>query len=235
MLSLTNVWQCDIWPHSLRLRQGQRVITSHPRADGEPLNSALGALLSQRSSALPWRDGVEFHLDTDDLVFAVQPWLPGVTTPQELLRLAKQQLTRHDSSVRQCSGWQVRFESAGWQQPALVAGLQQHCWEMLRALAKRERLRFRGVVTPFQPLLKHGGRTLPEKALFVTVSPHHSRIASRIHHTWHEVSTLALPQQEMHAKLRIIARLSGMTDCLQYVLNTEDGQPRVITPQKSML
>lgn len=235
MLSLTNNWHCDIWPHALRLRQGRQIIASQSLAKGESLDSALGTLLRQRSAALPWRDSVEFHLDTDDLAFRVQPWLPGVTTPQELLRLAQQQLTRYDGSVRQGSGWQARFESAGWQQPALVAGLQLQCWEMLRTLAKQERLRFRGVATPFQPLLKHCGRTLPEEGLFVTISPHHSRIARRINHVWHEVSTLSLPQQEMHAKLRIIARLSGMADCPHYVLNTENGQPCVITPQEIML
>lgn len=233
MLSLTNAWHCDIWPHALRLRQGQQVIARHERASDESLDSALGTLLRQRSDSLPWRDSVAFLLDTDDLALMVQPWLPGVTTPQELLRLAQLQISRHDNSTRQCAGWQVRFESAGWQQPALVAGLQQQCWAMLRTLAKRQHLRFHGVATPFQPLLKYCGRTLPENALFVAISPHHSRIASRLNHAWHEVSTLSLPEQEMHATLRIIARLSGMASSPHYVINTEDGQPRVITPQES--
>lgn len=233
MLSLTKAWQCDIWPHALRLRQGNLTIARHPRIEGESLDSALGTLFGQRSASLPWRDSVTFHLDTDDLILMVQPWLPGVTTPQELLRLSQLQVTRHDSSAGQCANWQVRFESAGWQQPALIAGLQLHCWELLRTLAKRERLRFRGVATPFQPLLKHCGRALPENGLFIAINTHHSRIASRLNHAWHEVSTLSLPQQEMHAKLRIITRLSGMTDCTRYVINTEDGQPYVISPPGS--
>lgn len=233
MLSLTNAWECDIWPHALRLRLGNRTIVRHERTAGETLDSALVALLRLRSASFPWRDSVAFHLDTDDLTLMVQPWLPGVTTPQELLRLAHLQVTRHDNGARRGAGWQVRFESADWQQSALVAGLQQPCWEMLRTLAKRERLRFRGVATPFQPLLKHCGRTLPENALFVTISPHHSRIASRLNHAWHEVSTLSLPSQETHAQLRVIARLSGMADCPRYVMNTEEGQPQVITPQEN--
>lgn len=232
MLSLTNAWQCDIWPHALRLRLGNQTIVSHDRADGESLGSALGMLLRQRDISFPWRDSVAFHLDTDDLMLAVQPWLPGVTTPQELLRLAGHQITRHSGAARQCAGWQVRFESTEWQRPALVAGLQLHCWEMLRTLAKRERLRFCGVVTPFQPLLQHCGRTLPENGLFITISSHHCRIASRLNHIWRDVSTLSLPQQEIHAKLRIISRLSGMADCPQYVMNTADGQLHVIAPEE---
>ena len=235
MSSLTNAWQCDIWPRTLRLRQGTHIFASLERTAGEPLEATLAVLLGQRPASLPWRDSVTFHLDTDELAFMIQPWLPGVTTPQELLRLAQLQISRHAGPVRQDSGWQTRFESAGWQQPALVAGLQLQCWETLRKKAQRERLRFRGVVTPFQPLLRHCGRVLPEKGLFVTLGTHHCRIARRLNNDWQEVSTLYLPEQEMHAQLRIISRLSGMNDCVHYVMNTGDGQPRVITPEENMV
>lgn len=233
MLSLTKAWECDIWPHALRLRLGKRVIARHERTTGETLETALSMLFHQRSASLPWCDSVAFNIDTDDLTLMVLPWQPGVATPQELLRLAHLQITRHDGALRQQGGWNMRFESACWQQPALVSGLQQCCWEMLQALARRERLRFRGVATPFQLLLKHSGRVLPENAMFITISSHQCRIASRINHLWHEVSTLSLPQQEMHAQLRVITRLSGMADCPHYVLNTEEGEPQIITPQES--
>ncbi|WP_194820642.1 hypothetical protein, partial [Escherichia coli] len=104
-----------------------------------------------------------------------------------------------------------------WQQSALAACLKQPCWHLLVALARRERLRFRGVVTPFQKLFSHFAAALPENGLFVAMSPHHSRIASRQHHSWRDVWTLTLPQQEMDAQLRVIARLSGMQDCPGYV------------------
>nr|WP_159466095.1 hypothetical protein [Scandinavium goeteborgense] len=229
MLSLTNAWQCDIWPHLLRLRLGERVVAVQARADGESLDATLDALLAQRPSSLSWRDSVAFHLDTDDLMFMVQPWLPGVATPQELLRLSQQQA----DSLRQREDWQVRFESAGWQQPALVACLQQQCWSSLRTLAKRQRLRFHGVATPFQPLLQHCRGKLPENGLFVTIGSHHSRIASRVYNAWQDVSTLSLPRREIRSQLRIIARLSGMSDCPQYVINTDDRQPQIITPQET--
>lgn len=147
--------------------------------------------------------------------------------------MAHLQLTRHDGTHRQQGAWKLRFESACWQQPALVSGLQQSCWEMLQALARRERLRFCGVATPFQLLLKHCGRARPENALFITISAHQCRIARRIHHVWHEVSTLSLPHQAMHAQLRVITRLSGMADCPHFVLDTEEGEPQIITPQES--
>lgn len=233
MLSLIKAWQCDIWPHTLRLRLGNQVIACHKRTADQELGPALATLLGQRSPSLAWSNSVEFHLDTDDLMFMVQPWLSGVTTPQEFLRLAHLQAIRRNGTHRQRSGWQVRFESTDWEQPALVAGLKQECWEIMRTLAKRERLRFRGVSTPFQPLLRHCGRALPERALFITISQHHTRIASRINHVWHDVNTLTLPQQEVHRQLRIIARLSGMTDCPHYVINAEDGQVRVIMPQEN--
>jgi hypothetical protein len=229
VLSLTKAWQCDIWPHLLRLRLGDRLVAVQTRSDDESLEVALTALLTQRPSSLPWRDSVTFHLDTDDLMFMVQPWQPGVATPQELLRLSQLQA----SGLRQRDGWEVRFESAGWQQPALVACLQQPCWTLLRTLANRQRLRFHGVATPFQPLLQLCQGKLPEQGLFVTIGSHHSRIASRVDHAWQEVSTLSLPRQEIRSQLQIIARLSGMADCPQYVVNTDDRQPRVITPHEA--
>lgn len=227
MLSLTNAWHCDIWPHALRLRLGEKIVACHPRED-ESLTAGLATLLAQRQRALHWRDSVTFCLDTDDLAFSIQPWQPGITTPQELLRLAGLLAIRE----RQGS-WLTRFESATFREPALVARLKQTCWETLRTVAKRERLRFLGVTTPFQPLLRQYGKTLPENGLFVTIGQQHSRIASRVNDAWHEVSTLALPRQEMRKQLRIVARLSGMAGYPQYVLNTDDGKPRIILPQEN--
>ncbi|MGU3524775.1 hypothetical protein ACLBW2_16915 [Enterobacteriaceae bacterium C23F] len=229
MLSLTNTWSCDIWPHALRLRLGEQIVACHPRED-EPLATGLAALLAQRKRALHWRDSVAFCLDTDDLAFGIQPWQPGITTPQELLKLAEL------LAIRERQGhWLTRFESATFCESALVARLKQTCWETLRTVAKQERLRFLGVTTPFQPLLRQYGKALPENGLFVTIGHQHSRIASRLNHAWHEVSTLALPRLEVRQQLRIVARLSGMADYPQYVINTDDGRPRVILPQENRL
>ncbi len=147
MLSLTNTWQCDIWPHAVRLRRNSVVLATRERQPDEPLEAALETLLRLRPSVLPWRDAVEFHLDTDDLTFLIQPWHDGVTTPQELLQLARQQAVLRASPP---VDWQVRFETLSWQQSALAACLKQPCWHLLAALARRERLRFRGVVTRFK-------------------------------------------------------------------------------------
>lgn len=234
MLSLTKVWECDIWPHALRLRLGRQVIARHERMAGESLETALSLLFRQRSASLPWRDSVTFHIDTDDLRLKVVPWQPGVATPQELLQLAQIQIVQQGGPALQESGWRVDFESVGWQQPALVSGIPLACWERLRALARQEKLRFRGVATPFQSLLRSCGRTLPEHALFITVSAHQCRIARRINHTWHEVSTLSLPQQETLAQVRVIARLSDMASYPHYLLDTEVGEPQLITPEESL-
>lgn len=232
MLSLTKAWECDIWPHALRLRLGKKVIARHERVAGETLDTALSMLFRLRSPSFPWRDSVAFNVDTDDLMLMVVPWQPGVATPQELLQLAQLQVMQHDSAALHKGGWMMRFESACWQQPALVSGVQHACWERLQTLARREKLRFRGIETPFQRLLKYSRRTFPEKALFITISAHQCRIASRINRAWHEVSTISLPQQETVTQLRVIAQLSGMTDCSHYLLNTEEGEPQIITPQE---
>lgn len=228
MSSLTKTWECDIWPHTLRLRLGKQVITSYKRTGNESLDESIATILRQRLASLPWRDSVVFHLDTDDLVQMVQPWLSGVTTPQELLRLSHINIGSSKSTVSQHADWLVRFESAGWQQSALVAGLQLPFWERLRTLAKRECLRFRGVATPFQPLLKYCGPVLPETALFITLGPHHSRVASRVNNAWREVNILSLPQQELHAQLRVITRLSGISDSPSYVMIMEECEPQIV-------
>jgi len=233
VLSLTKAWECDIWPHALRLRLGKQVIAQHERVASETLDTALNLLFSQRSASFPWRDSVAFSIDTDDLMLMVVPWQPGVVTPQELLQLAQLQVMQHDSAALQKGGWMMRFESASWQQPALVSGVKHSCWERLQALARREKLRFRGIETPFQRLLKLSGRKLPEQALFITISADQCRIASRINQAWHEVSTISLPQQETVARLRVIARLSGMADSPHYLLNTEEGELQIITPQEN--
>ena len=230
MLSLTNTWQCDIWPHAVRLRRNNVVLATHERRPDESLEAALKTLLRLRPSVLPWRDAVEFHLDTDDLTFLIQPWHDGVTAPQELLQLARQQAVLRASPP---VDWQVRFETLNWQQSALAACLKQPCWHLLVALARRERLRFRGVVTPFQQLFSHFAAALPENGLFVAMSPHHSRIASRQHHSWRDVWTLTLPQQEMDAQLRVIARLSGMQDCPGYVIHTDGEHHQEVALQES--
>lgn len=227
MLSLTNRWQCDIWPRRVRLRRNHCVIATHERDAGTTLEASLDALLALRPAALPWRDTLEFHLDTDDLVFLIQPWQSGVSTPQEFLRLAQQQSAM---TFRQSDPWRVAFEAAAWQQSALVACLKQSCWQQLSALAHRHRLRFRGVATPFQPLLKHYANRLPENGLFVAIGPEHSRIATRQHNSWSNVWTLPLPQQEMDDQLRIITRLSGMVNCRRYVIDSSGRQPTELPP-----
>lgn len=231
MLSLTNTWQCDIWPHAVRLRHNGTVLATHERKANEPLEATLETLLHLRPVALSWRDAVEFHLDTDDLTFLIQPWHSGLTSPQELLQLARQQAVNR---VHPPVDWRVQFETLTWQQSALVACLKQSCWHMLSTLARRERLRFRGVVTPFQRLFSHFPNTLPEKGLFVAIGSGHSRIASRQHHNWQEVWTIALPQQGMDNQLRIISRLSGLSDSACYVIHTDDDHPRKLAPLEGL-
>lgn len=228
MLSLTKTWQCDIWHHAVRLRLGNCVVSTRERTPEETLNTTLGALLGHRPSALSWRDTVEFHLDTDDLAFLIQPWPSGISTPQELRQLAQLQTARHFCPP---VTWRVNFESLAWQRSSLVACLKESCWQMLTELAHRQRLRFRGVVTPFQPLLRYSGNNLPENALFVSVSPHHCRIASRQHHQWCNVWTVNLPRQEISARLNIIARLTGMSHTPRYVFDTLERQSWVESSQ----
>ena len=229
MLSLIESWHCDIWPGLARLRRGIHVVAAHSRCEKESLDETVDRLLSQRKSVLPWRDAVTFHLDTDALAFLIQPWQQGVSSPQELRQLAQQQAAR---VLHQKESWLVGFESAQWQQPALVACLQQSSQLMLRAAARRHCLRFQGIATPFQPLLKRAGKVLPESGLFVTMGPDHTRIASRRSHLWQSVWGLKLSGLERAEQLRVIDRLCGMEQGPRYVLHSETGEFFIDKPQE---
>lgn len=219
MLSPIRNWQCDIWPDLIRLRCEENVVITHERGENETLVDALNVVLSSCRAILPWRDSVTFHLDTEQLIYIVQPWLPGISTPQDMLSLARLRASSLNSSKLQDIDWQVSFEDVTWQQSALVACLKQSCWQLLVSAAKSHRLRFRGVITPFQQLLKNVNRPLAETGLFICSNPRHSRIARRQNNTWQEVYTLSLPSQDINAQLKIIARLSGMESSPQHIID----------------
>ncbi|QGY32263.1 hypothetical protein [Pantoea cypripedii] len=220
MLSLIKTWQCDIWPHALRLRNGTQVVMSCERIPDEPLETALTALLSARPAAMAWLDAIEFYLDTDELDFLVIPWQNGIKTPQELLSIAQREASKRFTQPH----WQVRFEDVSWGQPALVACLQQTCWQMLAKLSRQHHLRFQGVVTPFQLLLHRFNRRLPVEGIFAAIGPMRSRVACRQDQQWRDVHCLNLPQQGQSEQLQIIGRLAAMPDSPRFVINTTDWQ-----------
>ena len=220
MLSLTKTWQCDIWPHALRLRHGAQVVVMHQRTAEETLETALAALLSARPKAMAWLDAIEFYLDSDELDFLVMPWQPGIKTPQELLSLAQREASKRFSHPQ----WPARFEEVNWGQPALIACLQQGCWQLLTQQARLHRLRFQGAVTPFQLLLNRYGRRLPQEGVFIVMGAQRCRVACRQEGQWRDVYALNLPAQQPSEQLHIIGRLAGMPDSPRYVINTADWQ-----------
>ena len=220
MLSLSKTWQCDIWPDRVRLHHGKPLPTQYLRKENEPLAALIGRVLDDRQASFSRRDKITFLLDTPALIYHIQPWSAAIRQPHELRQLA--QGTRPPTALP--GPWQLCFEHASWQQPALVASLQQSFQETLAGAARQHRLRFRGVVTPFQRLLSHCPQPLPAEGLFVCLGPQHCRIASRRHHQWQGACLLALPPQALAAQLRIIARLCHFNGDTCYVLDTLSGQ-----------
>lgn len=223
MLSLTKTWQCDIWCHAVRLRTGEQEVMQCARQSGEPLETTLNTLLSTLNGAMPWRDAIEFYLDTDELDFLVVPWQAGIVSPEEWRMVAQlqaeQDLIKPDGASEQ---WQVRFEDMQQGKPALAACLTSERWQQLAALARQHRLRFQGVVTPFQRLLHPFRQRLPETGLFVCLGDGQSRMACRREGEWKSVFTLTLPPKPADLQLEIITRLAGMPDAPRYVMTTAD-------------
>lgn len=221
MLSLTKTWKCDIWPHAVGLRNGEQQVAMRDRPADASLTDTLADLLRSLPPRFAWRDAIEFYLDTADLEFIVQPWQPGILSPHELRSLAR---TQADDvlpvGANEGSYWQISFEDAQWGQASLVACLQQTCWQQLAALAHQFRLRFNGVVTPFQLLLNQFNHPLPAKVLLVAIGPMRSRVACRREGLWQETFSLALPQRDVAQQLEIIGRLSGMINSPCAVLTT---------------
>ena len=225
MLSLTNIWQCDIWSHAVRLRKGEQEIIRCERAPGEPLETILNLALSRLTGTLPWRDAIEFYLDTDDLDFLVVPWQTGIVSPQELRAVAQHQAEEVLPKPNGASGqWQIRFEDMQHGKSALAACLTAQRWQQLAVLARQHRLRFRGVVTPFQLLLHPFHQNLPTTGLFICLGNEQSRMACRKEGEWQSVFTLTLPQKTIDLQLEIMTRLSGMPDHPRYVMTTADWQ-----------
>lgn len=223
MLSLTNTWQCDIWPHAVRLRKGEQAIIQCNRTPDEPLVTTLNTMLSTLPGTLPWRDAIEFYLDTDDLDFLVVPWQAGIVSPAELRMVAQRQAEEDLPKPNGVSGlWQVRFEEMQHGKSALAACLTAQCWQQLAALARQHRLRFQGVVTPFQLLLDPLRKRLPTTGLFICLGNQQSRMACRREGQWQSVFTLMLPQKPIDLQLEIISRLAGMPDNPRYVMSTAD-------------
>lgn len=226
MLLHINIWQCDIWPHMIRIRRNSQILTTHTRLVGETLEMSLSTVLEQYAPAIPWRDAVAFYLDTQEITFLVQPWQDGIASPTELRRLAHYRVAECFSQNAHPDVDQIlQLEAYAWQRTALVASLQQRCWQTLIAVARRLRLRFSGVITPFQLLLQPYKKALPEMALFVCLSQQHTRIAIRRENNWLDACTLNLPNPTRTAKLEIISQLSGMKNCPCYLLDMPEDKP----------
>ena len=220
MLSLIKTWQCYIGPHAVHLQHGAQKVLLRDRPANEALDVTLTQLLSARPAAMNWLDAIEFCIDTPALDYLVIPWQDGITTPQELFGLAHLTVDETLLASDRAKPWQMRFEDLRWGQPALIACLQASCWQQLAAVARQQRLRFQGVVTPFQFLLHPFRRKLPEEGLFVSIGPTQSRILCRQAGQWRNVLTLALPQQDVTTQLQVISRLTGMSGSPRYVMTT---------------
>lgn len=222
-LRMAKSWQCDVFPDRVRLRDGKRTINEISLLAEETLVDVLTRLFRTRPPAFAWVDSVKFWLDNSLTHTLTVPWLEGIATPDELrgytLSLAQQTFPHLVSqSLR------IDFEHLEFGSTALAVTLEEKLWQTLHAVTRSQKLRFKGVVTPFQYLLNSQRQSLPASGIFVVSGEETSTFACRTMHQWQHVHRMAFPDFSLQQQLELIKRLSGLKDAPCYYLDTLNWQ-----------
>lgn len=222
-LRMAKIWQCDIFPDRVRLRDGQQVINEMPRQAEEALEDVLARLLSVRRQTLSWLPGVEFWLDNSLAHTLTVPWQQGIATPEELRCYA---LSLAQNVFPQLSGRPlvVDFEQLNFGQTSLVVVLEEAFWQTLIAAAHQQKLRFKGVVTPFQHLLRSQNQPLQACGIYAVAGVDASSFACRAEGQWQHVHRMALPDLSLQQQFALIKRLSGLKGAPCYCLDNLSWQ-----------
>ncbi|MEW5561965.1 hypothetical protein AB1287_17245 [Enterobacter asburiae] len=227
-LRMAKNWQCDIFPDRVCLRDGQQMIKQLPRLAEQALDEVLSELFSGRR--LAWLDSVEFWLDNSLAHTLTVPWQEGIATPDEL-RCYTVSLAQNVFPQLRSQPLVVDFDQLQFGQTALAVTLEQAFWQQLRAAARQQKLRFNGVVTPFQHLLRSLAQPLPASGVFVVAGAEASTFACRSEQQWQHVHRMAFPELSLQQQLVLVKRLSGLKEVPCYCLNLDSWQVSLLAEQ----
>lgn len=221
LFQYTKMWQVFMRPQQLQLYLGTTMVHQTAWENLGDLAAALETLFGKLPRRGPFVDCVEFILDHAYLDYLIVPWQQGVTTPadrdQFALALHQQQQGRLTGDLR------VAFFDSEYQKPGFAALLEKSLFELMRAAARRRRLRFCGCRTLFAVLCQALTRKLPANALYACIDARQSSFALRYQHRWHSVFTLHLPAADTAKHLETANGLAGLPPVDRYVIYSDQG------------
>ncbi|WP_345828061.1 hypothetical protein AAGR22_13990 [Erwinia sp. HDF1-3R] len=233
-LRMAKNWHCDILPNRVRLRDGEMIVKELVQPEGHDPEEVLNNLLGACSGSLAWKDSITFRLDNSLVNTLTVPWQEGITTPGEL-RSYTLSLAQSTFPHVSAQSPMVEFETFDFKQTALAAVLETSLWQTFRNVARQHRLRFRGVATPFQHLLRIFGGALPVNGIFVVAGELSSTFACRAMGEWQHVHRLSFPDFSVVQQLGLVKRLSGLNDMPCYCLDNTSWQIIQLTDESTAL